>query len=127
MIVRVSDREWEFIEPILSHLPQPKHPGRPRASERDLFDAILYVLSTGIPWSRLPEEYPAKSSCHRRFQAWSHDGSFDRLRRTLLRRIQERHRLDLEEGFIDGSFIKAKRGAKKLRTRHATQAKEALH
>ena len=124
MEVHVSDQEWEFISQHLSHLPPPQHPGRPRASERGLFDGILWVLVTGSRWSELPKDYPAKSSCHRRFQQWSTDGSWVRLRKALTRRLHQRKKLKLSEGFIDGSFIKAKKGVPKLPTQVISKAKK---
>ena len=112
MEVRVSDREWDFISQFLSPHPH-HHTGRPPADDRSLFEGILWILATGSQWAELPDEYPAKSSCHRRFQAWSADGSWLRLRRALTRRLHKMRRLHLHEGFIDGSFIKAKKGAQR--------------
>lgn len=113
MRIGVSKREWNFISLYLT--PPPEHVrGRPRVSDREIYEGILWVLKTGGRWRDLPKEYPAKSSCHRRFQEWCADGSWGRLRRALLRRLKVLDELDLEEGFIDGSFIKAKKGAKML-------------
>lgn len=125
MDMRVVDREWTFIRRFLSKLPLAEHIGRPRATDRELFEGIMWVLNTGSQWSELPDEYPAKSSCHKRFQTWSADGSWSRLRRALVRRLALQKKLGLHEGFIDGSFIKAKKGGPVWRSQAATEGKRA--
>ena len=110
MEMRISNKEWKFVRRYLSKLSPPKHHGRPRALDRDLFEGIIYVLNTGLQWALLPDTYPAKSSCHKRFQTWSADGSWTKLRKALVRRLKRTKKLGLKEGFIDGSFIKAKKG-----------------
>jgi transposase len=98
---------------FLNLSPVPDHVrGRPRASDREVYEGILWILKTGCRWRDLPDDYPAKSSCHRRFQDWSMDCSWMRLRRALLYRLRLLEELELKEGFIDGSFVKAKKGAK---------------
>lgn len=125
MVMHVTDREWKFITHRLSKLPSPKHPGRPRAADREIFDGIMWVLNTGSRWVDLPDEYPAKSSCHKRFQTWSMDGSWTRLRKALVRYLHKRKKLGINEGFIDGSFIKAKKGGPVWRYQEFTEEKRA--
>lgn len=109
MEVNISDKEWAFIYNHLSKLPPPEHPGRPRANDRDLFEGILWIMVTGSQWRELPKKYPAKSSCHRRFQTWAKDGSFIELRKSLIRRMKLKRRLNLKESFVDGTLITAKK------------------
>ena len=51
---------------------------------RRVLDAILYVLSTGIPWHALPREFGAPTTIHGRFRTWQRDGVFTRLRQAGL-------------------------------------------
>jgi len=37
---------------------------------RRVFEGIIYVLRTGVPWKALPKEYGAGSSVHAYFQEW---------------------------------------------------------
>lgn len=114
MEIRVENQEWEFISSHLSKLPSKAahSQGRPRASDRALFEGILWILVTGSRWRDLPKgTYPAKSSCHRRFAQWSRDGSWLRVQQAILRKLQRLKRIDLAEAFIDGTRIKAKKGA----------------
>jgi putative transposase len=44
--------------------------------DRKAFEAIVYVLRTGIQWNALPREVGASSTVHDRFQAWERAGFF---------------------------------------------------
>ena len=118
MEVRVSDREWAFLSKHLSHLPRraAHSRGRPRAPDRALFDGILWVLASGSRWRDIPRynDYPAKSSCYRRFTEWCRDGSWQKIQHILVRMLGAQGKIDLDEGFIDGSLVRAKKGALKL-------------
>ena len=47
----VTDAEWALIAPLM---PPPKTTGRPRTTGlRDVFDAILYMATTGRHWRML--------------------------------------------------------------------------
>lgn len=113
MDVTVTDLEWVFIRKQLSKLPQKKSwHGRMRAEDRQIFEALLWLLATGSRWRDIPiERYPAKSSCYRRFQIWAQDGSLRRLHRALVNKLHHMKKLNLQEGFVDGTEIKAKKGA----------------
>lgn len=49
----LSDREWDLVR---SYLPPPKSIGRPRTTDlREVFNAILYMASSGCQWRMLPK------------------------------------------------------------------------
>lgn len=51
----LTDKEWGIIEPILPVA----QTGRPRKySQREMFNAILYVTRTGCSWRMLPHDLP---------------------------------------------------------------------
>ena len=54
------------------------------------------------------------------------DGSWDHLRRALVLRLKRKGRLGLSEGFIDGSFIRAKKGGPVWKYQAASEGKRAL-
>jgi transposase len=118
MEFRVTDREWEFLSRHLSQLPAraADSKGRPRADDRALFEGILWVIATGSRWRDIPPppHYPAKSSCYRRFSQWCRDGSWARIQRALVRMLGSQGKIDWSEGFIDGTQVKAKKGALRL-------------
>ncbi len=67
---KVSDELWERVEPLLPPAPSHAKGGRPRMADRQAFEAIVYVLRTGIQWNALPRELGASSTVHDRFQEW---------------------------------------------------------
>jgi transposase len=52
----VSDELWEQVAPLIPAAPSHAKGGRPRLSDRRAFEAIVYVLRTGIQWNALPRE-----------------------------------------------------------------------
>ena len=67
-----TDAEWSHIAPLL---PSAKPGGRPRTTNlRDVFDAILYMASTGCQWRMLPNDYPPVSTVRRYFYDWRDNG-----------------------------------------------------
>lgn len=73
----LSDTAWAVLEPLI---PPVKPGGRPRAHpDRDLLDAMRYVLRGGIAWRALPHEYPPWQTVYHYFRRWRLDGSWERL------------------------------------------------
>jgi putative transposase len=64
----VSDEFWEKVEPLISPAPSRAKGGGPRIPDRKAFEAMIYVLRTGIQWNALPRELGASSTVHERFQ-----------------------------------------------------------
>ena len=76
---KVSDALWERVEPVIPVRPPHPKGGRPAASDRQMFSAIIYVLPTGIQWSALPRELGASSTVYDRFRWWESQEVFQRL------------------------------------------------
>lgn len=77
----LSDAEWAILEPLV---PAGRPGGRPRAHpDRDLLDAMLYVLRGGIAWRALPHEYPPWQTVYHYFRLWRLDGSWARMNTEL--------------------------------------------
>jgi transposase len=108
--VRLTDKQWEKLEPLLPPVPTRQRGGRPVIGHRAVLDGILWVLKTGARWRDLPDEYPSPSTCWRRLQQWEEQGVWLRIWRAFLGQLDERGRLDWENVFIDGSFAPAKKG-----------------
>jgi transposase len=108
----LTNEQWEKIKEFI---PKPKarpgKSGRPPQDVRAVLNGILWILRTGAPWADLPERYPPKSTCHRRFQEWTESGVFAKILTALAKDLKERGGIDLSEGFIDGTFAPAKKGA----------------
>lgn len=76
-----------------------------------MLDGILWILQTGEQWADMPQQFPPKSTCHRRFQEWTESDVFSKILTGLARSPKERGGVDLSEDFIDGTFAPAKKGA----------------
>ena len=70
----VSDEVWERVRPLIPAAPSHAKGGRRRMDDRKAFEAIVYVLRTGIQWNALPRELGASSTVHDRFQEWERAG-----------------------------------------------------
>lgn len=80
----ISNEEWLLLAPVLSddaivHGQR----GRPRAQVRLVANAVLWVLVTGEPWSRLPAIYPSVPTCRSRFEKWRSTGALAEMHRLL--------------------------------------------
>lgn len=104
-------QQRERLLGILPHYEQ-KPVGRKRADIVKVFEGILWVLESGARWSDLDKQrYASFQTCHRYFQEWVEDGTFLRALEELVQDSENRGLLDLRESFVDGSFVRAKKGA----------------
>lgn len=107
----LTDEQWAVLEPVFRHPPRPPgKAGRPPREPRGMVDGILWVLRTGAPWADLPSRYPPYQTCHRWFQTWCEDGTLKQLLVELAKDLRERGGIDDIEGYIDGSYVGAKKG-----------------
>jgi transposase len=77
----LSNEEWELLAPMLSDKPAIRlsRRGRPRADPRIVANAILWILTTGEPWSNLPGRYPSGPTCRCRFDDWQLNGTLAKI------------------------------------------------
>src|SRR5262249_60583194 len=79
-MIRLTNEQWERIR---NHFPEERipdgRPGRKPIPTRGVFEAVLWILSTGAQWHMLPQSYPNYKSVHRRFQTWCRDEVFRRM------------------------------------------------
>ena len=72
----LRDNEWALVEALFCAEPaRSERRGRPRVEARAVVNAVLWVLSTGEGWSKLPGRYPSPPTCRRRFDEWQADGT----------------------------------------------------
>jgi transposase len=85
------------------------------------FNAIVFVLFTGIAWRHLPVELGCSpATAHRRLAEWQAAGVWERLHRELLRRLNAAGRIDWSAAVVDGSHIRALLGGFTLAPRRST-------
>ena len=111
----VSDEFWARVAPLIPKVKRdPKKSyqrrrggGRKPMESRRVFEAIIYVLRTGIQWKALPKEYGSSSSVHRYFRKWESLGFFRKLWKKGLAEYDEMEGIAWTWQSIDGTMIKA--------------------
>ena len=113
-----THKEWALIAPFL---PAPKRVGRPRTTDlRDVFDAILYIATTGCQWrsplssdqwrkmARLPNDFPPVSTVRRYFYDWRGSGLLGEINQSLvaLARQAVGRQASPTAGVIDSQSVK---------------------
>ena len=115
--MELTGKAWQLLEPLFPELPTGRR-GRPWRGNREVLDAILWILRTGAPWRDLPEKYPPYQTCHEkcvvfnngRFQQWSSDGTLEKVLTAVAGKLEKRRHLNMSECCIDGKFVAAKKG-----------------
>jgi putative transposase len=114
----VTDDEWAIIEPMI---PPAKRGGRRREVDmREVFNGVMYVLSTGCQWRYLPKDLPPKSTVYRYFCDWGYNGTLERVHHALY--VKCRDRLGREASptacIVDSQSVKSaeKGGPASIRT-----------
>ncbi len=70
----LADHEWELLAPLLPRAAT----GRPRVSDRQVLNGMVYKIRTGISWRDLPERYGLWKTVYTRFRRYALDGVFTR-------------------------------------------------
>lgn len=82
-----TDEEW--VE-MASLIPPARRGGRKRTVNiREVFNGLLYVLSTGCQWRALPKDFPPRSTIFYYFGRWEADGTLRRIHTALYVRCRE--------------------------------------
>jgi len=61
-------------------------------------------------WEYLPQNFPSWSTCRRRLLKWEEQGILLAIHQHLLALLDEAGKLRMEETFLDGTFVPAKKG-----------------
>ena len=122
--IPVQLSEHEFTEFIFPHLSMPKRGPRCKLGYHRLFNLILWVLYTGMPWKCLPipKDATGKPDIHdtnvyRAFAQWSDDGSLQQAFTASVAHLSAEKTLDLRVLHGDGTNTVAKKGVMGLATR----------
>lgn len=114
----VTDEEWAHVEPLI---PPAKRGGRKReANMREVFNGVMYVLSTGCQWRYIPKDLPPKSTVYRYFYDWAWSGVLDRIHDALYVKCREQAEREASPtaAIIDSQSVKSaeKGGRASIRT-----------
>lgn len=77
-----------------------------------MLEGILFVLTTGIGWVKLPPEVGGGSgvTCWRRLRQWQQARVWDRLHQPVLDALGEQGLIDWSRAAVDSVSVRAKRG-----------------
>ncbi|MFE7731557.1 IS5 family transposase [Streptomyces anthocyanicus] len=70
----LTHAEWELLAPLIPRAAT----GRPRVSDRQVINGMVYKIRTGISWRDLPERYGPWKTVYTRFRRYALDGVFAR-------------------------------------------------
>ena len=122
----LTDEEWALIKP---EIPRAKRGGNKRTVDiREVFNGLMYLLSTGCQWRAMPKDLPARSTVNFYFCRWQHDGTLTRLHHALYVRCREQAEREASPSaaIIDSQSVKsAEKGGRALIRRASIAAKRS--
>jgi putative transposase len=110
----LTDAQWPLLEPLI---PPPRPGGRPRKTAvREVVNALFYLTREGCTWRALPHDFPPWKTVYNYFEAWTHDGTWDRLLTTLRRRVRQSKGRDPDPrvACIDSQSVKTAGGGEEV-------------
>lgn len=102
----------EFNKYIKQYLTKGTRGTKPTLSYWKIFNYILYVLHTGIPWYALPVKEVHWSNVYKHHSRWSKNGTYEKIFNGSLDYLKQEKKLDVSALHGDGSNVVAKKGAK---------------
>ena len=83
----LTDDQWHILQPLL---PPAKPGGRPRSVDlREVVNAIVYVLRTGIQWEMMPHDLPPYTTVYTYFEQWNKDGHWEAINSALVAKVRK--------------------------------------
>jgi transposase len=108
----VPDELWALAKPLMP-VPKarPQGGGRSRVGDRAVFVAVVFVLSSGCAWRRLPSTFGiAVPTAYRRFVEWNTVGLWDSLYRSSVEQQTDPALVDWVRAIRDTSVARAASG-----------------
>ena len=83
----VTEEEWAEVASLIAPA---RRGGRKRTVNiREVFNGLLYVLSSGCQWRAIPKDLPPRSTIFDYFARWQADGTLGRMHAALYVRCRE--------------------------------------
>ncbi|WP_434113700.1 transposase [Paraburkholderia caffeinilytica] len=95
--LELCDDEWALIAPLVDCFERhANRRGRPNADVRRIVNALVWIFTTGEPWSDLPLRYPSVPTVRRQYGKWRKDGVLEKVFHRL-----EKNGRTLGEGYAE--------------------------
>lgn len=106
---------WAALEPMVRRAKRHRGGQKPALSDRDFFEALLYLARTGVPWRDLPSEFGAWDAVYNRFRRWVASGGL----RALFEAMTADPQFDgVRRVFVDSTIVRAHQHAAGARRKH---------
>ena len=110
----LTKEQEEIIKPLL---PRAKATGRPALNSITVFNAILWIMSSGAAWRDLPPEYGNWNSIYHKFRQWIALNLFENILKTLVAATEKYLLVEM-----DSTFCKVHQHAAGALKKHGDQA-----
>ncbi len=71
--IPISDDAWSRVAHLFAQDSRPRF-GRPVRPDREVLDAILWVVTNREKWHRLPSNFPPAQTCYIKHLRWKRSG-----------------------------------------------------
>jgi transposase len=103
----LSDDAWN---PVADLFTSTHTRGRPRSSDRLMFDGVPWLLRSGAPCCDMPECFGPRRTYHR-FRLWQNRGTFEQMLKRLHLKLNDQGLIDLQTWMIDSTAVRATRAS----------------
>jgi transposase len=107
--MRLTQSQWQAIEPILPRSKASSRGGRPRINDRQIINGVFFVILNGCQWADLPPTMGAYVTCWRRYTQWVKDGTWEKIWLTLFPLLEKKQLLEWSMSLWNGHLIPTKK------------------
>ena len=83
----LTDAQWKLVRPLI---PKPKPGGRPQSVDREILNAVFYLVRGGIQWRMSSPRLSPWGTVHYYYRQWRRDGTWEAIQNAL--RTKVRHK-----------------------------------